>query len=94
MKKFYRLENKEKEGVYHNGSMWSELFDLTDSNRHPGPGRDSKLVEECKNESIFTHDIDFLGRPDYTFINKDFIFGFATIEQYRAWFCQRPQAKA
>lgn len=73
-KLFYRLEHKEtKCGVYSMGGEVSEIMiKFWNPKQHPGPDEDSKMSKKWDK-------LKFSEKRDY-------IFGFANLEQYRSWF--------
>lgn len=86
MKKFYRLEDSEKCGIYLSGSSASVAcckFSQKHKSKHPGPERDSKLVEECEGTGIFG---ESYACDDKWFQGRDYVFGFSSPDQFRAWF--------
>ena len=77
--KFYRLEDKKtKTGIYRSdikpieNLIW-EYY--RDGGNHPGPTSDSLMQKEM--EKLGWEEVD-----------QNYIFGFNTVEQYRAWFTQ------
>lgn len=86
MKKFYRLEDKDGYGIYISDSDASYAcanFSQRHKDRHPGPHRDSKLIEECEGTNIFG---ESYASDDKWFQGRDYIFGFSSPDQFRSWF--------
>ena len=76
--KFYRIEHRiDKSGVYRNDykEVMNTMNDLVKLNKHPSPWLDSALEAMMKS-------MDW----EYWWIDPDFIFGFKSEEQMRAWF--------
>lgn len=71
----FRIQDQNGEGIYRGRYVRVEDY-VCDISRHPTPNRDSKLKETAAH--LFDESGDFEG--------IDFIFGFESIVQLRAWF--------
>jgi len=86
MKQFYRLENSKGHGIYASEEDIADFcrkFSNKHKERHPAPEEDSKLLENCKGADIFQ--VSYYSGVNY-FRGSDYIFGFSSPDQFRAWF--------
>jgi hypothetical protein len=82
----YRIEDFAGGGIYRGENLHLNPISSFSSERHPLPWSDSLFVEN--GDAMMYRE----GEPHYrelsTFIDGDFIFGFATTEQLRNWVYQ------
>lgn len=81
----YRIEDADGGGLYRGDNSFQNPVTSSSSDRHPLPNDDSRLMDSIS----FRMDLDLGPDERYQhwtyFLEDEFIFGFASVEQMRNW---------